>query len=476
MDDWNEKVCTLYPYDVIIRGLSINPKVIASMSHRLFIGDECVSPSVALYKLLYIHDKPIIHAKDPLETLIDLLAKVNISRVTSRLREIAVNSSDAIIESRLGIADALFRCAFKTQTPYDDKEAHYNPVTQLNYKTPGNFPYTSTLLRVACHDQQTFYHYLFTEYGLTRDITDDVQILIKNKERLNIDTQRPITLEELRRMKYYHEKTGMGTNSQKLYYRILPFLESFCGKYQRKAIPKAIKTDLWDKYYPGQLTGPCYTCGKAIDARHFEAGHVIPASEGGPDTVDNLRPICKPCNASMSNMELYEYKQRYHTPLGVVTKRARSSSTATKTQKTLDEDFVMIESTYDSRVEFHRLYRTYHADMVADYRAWCSSNLRGFVLKEMEDYLIGKGCEKETDGKVFYTGVRLLKRTALVDGYTALFDKCTKKYKEDGRLYTKVLRDLRRLGVASADVKELMTKKKDEYPKFVLDAMTKCIE
>lgn len=82
---------------------------------------------------------------------------------------------------------------------------------------------------------------------------------------------------------------------------------------ERKSIPKAVKMDLWNKYFGrNKAIGKCFVCKKEIHMQQFEAGHVVPASRGGNDKVSNLRPICFSCNRSMGSMNLYEYKQRYH--------------------------------------------------------------------------------------------------------------------------------------------------------------------
>lgn len=81
---------------------------------------------------------------------------------------------------------------------------------------------------------------------------------------------------------------------------------------RRKTIPKRIKMELWKKYNGKKYNGKCYVCKTSVDTHHFEAGHVVPASKGGSDKISNLRPICTDCNRGMSNMDLNEYKRRYH--------------------------------------------------------------------------------------------------------------------------------------------------------------------
>jgi 5-methylcytosine-specific restriction endonuclease McrA len=41
----------------------------------------------------------------------------------------------------------------------------------------------------------------------------------------------------------------------------------------------------------------CLRCGKA----ECTVDHIIPLSKGGPNTIDNIQPLCNPCNASKSD-------------------------------------------------------------------------------------------------------------------------------------------------------------------------------
>ena len=81
---------------------------------------------------------------------------------------------------------------------------------------------------------------------------------------------------------------------------------------KRKSIPSSVKKNLWIRYTGEKYKGPCFVCKEIIDIHNFEAGHVIPASKGGSDNISNLRPICKSCNRSMSDMDLNEFKRNYH--------------------------------------------------------------------------------------------------------------------------------------------------------------------
>lgn len=83
-------------------------------------------------------------------------------------------------------------------------------------------------------------------------------------------------------------------------------------KGTRKSIPTSVKKKLWIDYNGKKYKGACFVCKEIIDINNFEAGHVIPASQNGSDNIRNLRPICKSCNRSMGNMNLNDFKQRYH--------------------------------------------------------------------------------------------------------------------------------------------------------------------
>lgn len=80
------------------------------------------------------------------------------------------------------------------------------------------------------------------------------------------------------------------------------------NKSKRKSIPKAIKNKCWDINIGMEKgIGGCTVCGTTIYARHFEAGHVISAKNGGGDNVSNLKPVCEECNKYMGSKNMDEY-------------------------------------------------------------------------------------------------------------------------------------------------------------------------
>ena len=85
---------------------------------------------------------------------------------------------------------------------------------------------------------------------------------------------------------------------------------------KRKAIPKAVRKKVFAEYIktddPNKLTGKCFVeCGNKINIDDFEVGHIVSVAEGGSDEIENLRPICSPCNKSMGKQNLLNFKDKY---------------------------------------------------------------------------------------------------------------------------------------------------------------------
>lgn len=80
---------------------------------------------------------------------------------------------------------------------------------------------------------------------------------------------------------------------------------------KRKQIPTKIRQLTWRKYIGDSMNGNCWCCAGVITFEQWHAGHVVPASKGGPDKVDNLRPLCSSCNLSMGNSHMGDFIRRY---------------------------------------------------------------------------------------------------------------------------------------------------------------------
>jgi 5-methylcytosine-specific restriction endonuclease McrA len=84
------------------------------------------------------------------------------------------------------------------------------------------------------------------------------------------------------------------------------------NKRIRKTIPKSVKSKLWIQHFGEEVAnGNCYVCETKIRIDNFEAGHVIPDSQDGQPTIDNLKPVCSLCNKSMGDENLYDYKEKH---------------------------------------------------------------------------------------------------------------------------------------------------------------------
>ena len=84
-------------------------------------------------------------------------------------------------------------------------------------------------------------------------------------------------------------------------------------KYKKKClIPAVIKNSLWNKYFSDKNTGKCCCCNiETISSRNFDCGHIISEHNGGIVSLDNLKPICRLCNSSMSTTNMDEFISKY---------------------------------------------------------------------------------------------------------------------------------------------------------------------
>ena len=68
-----------------------------------------------------------------------------------------------------------------------------------------------------------------------------------------------------------------------------------------------------------QYSCRCLSCGKPEVERPLTRDHVIPLSKGGNDAIDNIQPLCLPCN-SRKGTKATDYRQASTmAPTGIVT-------------------------------------------------------------------------------------------------------------------------------------------------------------
>lgn len=60
----------------------------------------------------------------------------------------------------------------------------------------------------------------------------------------------------------------------------------------------------------------CHLRGPRCRGTATTADHLIPRSRNGPDTLDNLRPACQPCNRQRGDMPLTEWRALYSSGRG----------------------------------------------------------------------------------------------------------------------------------------------------------------
>lgn len=86
-------------------------------------------------------------------------------------------------------------------------------------------------------------------------------------------------------------------------------LEKYNQGKNPKNIPSILRHEAWKKYISDILiNGKCFCCqSNEINISNFECGHVISRKNGGPVTLENLRPICSQCNKSMGTNDMDEF-------------------------------------------------------------------------------------------------------------------------------------------------------------------------
>ena len=82
--------------------------------------------------------------------------------------------------------------------------------------------------------------------------------------------------------------------------------------------PKGLRVDVWHKYIGREIAKHKCLCCKieTIEQFSFECGHVLAVSNGGSNTIENLRPICSKCNKSMGSKNMIDYVVEHQYYIG----------------------------------------------------------------------------------------------------------------------------------------------------------------
>lgn len=78
---------------------------------------------------------------------------------------------------------------------------------------------------------------------------------------------------------------------------------------KKSKVHHALRKIVWNTYIGDNVCSTkCPCCNiTIISPFEFHCGHVIARSQGGSDTLDNLRPICCVCNMAMGTMDMREF-------------------------------------------------------------------------------------------------------------------------------------------------------------------------
>lgn len=106
----------------------------------------------------------------------------------------------------------------------------------------------------------------------------------------------------------YHKITQKGT----LYY-VHVYHVSRASNTERQTIPSSLRRQVWENHCNSteMLTSECYVCHYKITYHDFECGHILAVANGGRNTLENLRCICKACNGSMGTRNLEDFKNNF---------------------------------------------------------------------------------------------------------------------------------------------------------------------
>jgi len=97
-----------------------------------------------------------------------------------------------------------------------------------------------------------------------------------------------------------------------------PVLDVDSQTQRRRPLPTSFRDCVWNHYIGEDINKHrCLCCKKVvINNRQFQVGHVISVRDGGTDEINNLRPICAPCNHSMGTKNMIEFVKTYGYYIG----------------------------------------------------------------------------------------------------------------------------------------------------------------
>lgn len=226
----------------------------------------------------------------------DNLDKEDLLDVVNKLQDAALHDLDDELNS-----------AFNE---YDTLNVEYNNVIN------GKLVYTNAKknrLKKILDEKYVYYEAKYREYSLYYDdIKEAFDIILAKIENntINIETPKietpkietPKVVTKPVEGKLIKEPESQITNQSK----------------KRVALPKSVRDSVWNHYIGEDINKHrCLCCKKVlINNRQFDVGHVISVNDGGTHEINNLRPICFPCNHSMGTTNMIEFVKTYGYYIG----------------------------------------------------------------------------------------------------------------------------------------------------------------
>ena len=100
------------------------------------------------------------------------------------------------------------------------------------------------------------------------------------------------------------------------YNRVFKSTDEIKIKKNKKCISHKLRRLVWNTYINQHIGEHVCLCCEAtmISQLNFECGHVISVHNGGKLELENLRPICTPCNRSMNSKNMIKFMEEQNMP------------------------------------------------------------------------------------------------------------------------------------------------------------------
>jgi hypothetical protein len=88
---------------------------------------------------------------------------------------------------------------------------------------------------------------------------------------------------------------------------------------KKNKIKPRVKQACWERFVGASTTTKCFCCRVTeITFTNFNCGHIVAHANGGTPNLDNLRPICAPCNGAMGRTNMRDFaKEHFNVDIDV---------------------------------------------------------------------------------------------------------------------------------------------------------------